>query len=168
MDMTFDGVLKMKTAMVGLLVLVSGCFHMLTPTELSDRGTRVFRKVAVAKATGACAEALETLGYKVTVKDLELGRVKTAPKVIQVSAAGGNGYASMTEDALAWSVNIKTKGELVRIHAVPRGYRNGSDISQRGMPDVVIDPKFNDLWNELSSSLGPAQREEVAEDNSND
>jgi len=165
--MTFNGVLTMKTAMLSLSLLFAGCFHMLTPTELSDRGTRVFKKVAVSRATNACAEALETLGYKVTVKALEVGMVTTAPKVIMVSASGGNGYAAMTEDALSWSVNVKTKGNVLRVHAVPRGFRNGSDISQRGMPDVVIDPKFNDLWNELASTLGPAEREQL-EDTSND
>ena len=156
-----------RISALAVLSALSGCFHILTPTELADRGTRVFHKTTLASATTACADALATLGYKVTVKDAELGVVKTAPKVIQIGATGGNGYANVTEDALSWSVHVKLVSDAVRIHAVPRGSRNGSDISQRGMPDVVIDPKFKDLWSELATTLGPAEHEAI-EDSSND
>jgi hypothetical protein len=145
----------MKRVVLALgLTTLAGCFHILTTEQLVQRSTREFWSVTTEQATEGCAKALETLGYKVTVKDLPTGVIRTAPKSIYVTASGGNGTATLTEDALAWNVQIQPISSGVVVKATPRAYRNGDDITARGLPDIVIDPKFNTLWSEFSSALG--------------
>src|SRR5262249_50776534 len=70
------------------------CSHhtVLSPAQLSERGTHRYANTSREKATEACAIALATLGYNVTVKQPEPGIVKTAPASIMTSATGGRGY----------------------------------------------------------------------------
>ena len=146
----------MKKWFVILLAAMSGCYHyhLLTPAELASRGTRQFSQTTQTQAVEATASALETLGYKVTLKVPETGLLKTAPKVFVVYATGNASSATAHEDAVAWNVQVEPASTGVVIHASPRGFRNGTEITERGMPDVVIEPKFRDLWKEISSSLG--------------
>lgn len=166
-----------RTATV-LTVLASGfslsavaCFTSyttLTPAQLKERGTGTYTNVTVERGVEAVASALTTLGYKVTVKDVQAGIVKTAPREIMVSstatATRGVGFndrtvtaqAETTKDELAWRVTVRAEGTGVRIEAEPRGFRNGSEISdQQGMWTAeIMDPKFRDISRELSDVLG--------------
>jgi hypothetical protein len=130
-------------------------YTTLSPAQLTERGTHRYANATREKATEACAVALATLGYKVTVKQPESGVVKTAPSSIMTSATGGAGYADVTEDGLAWSIAIDSAGSDVVVHATPRGFRNGSEVRDDGMwVAEVMDAKFGDLWREMGATLG--------------
>ena len=155
----------MNKVLAFVFLMMSGCYHILTGAELAAHGTRQFSQVSRAQAVAASATALETLGYKITVKEVERGIIKTAPRVIMVNAVGGPGYANASEDALAWNVVVEDSASGAVIHAEPRGFRNGTEISERGMPDILVDPKFRDLFKEISSTLGVAPVMEQAPQN---
>ena len=140
-----------------LIVTLLACIHYttLTPTQLSERGTRRYANTSSEKALKACADSLSTLGYKVTVVQPESGIIKTAPHSIMTSATGGAGYANVTDDGLAWAVAVEQSGNDVVVHATPRGFRNGSEVHEDGMwVAEVMDAKFKDLWNEIDQNLG--------------
>jgi hypothetical protein len=129
-------------------------YHPLTPAQLAQRGTRRYPNLTREQATKASAAALATLGFEVTVTDVSAGVVRTAPKVIQVSAVGGYGYASAIEDGLAWSVHVDSAGKDAVVHCTPRAFRNGTEMHD---PNVwvaeAIDDKFRDFWHELDGDL---------------
>lgn len=146
-----------RSLLAGPLLFLLGCVHYTPYTfeQLAERGThRVFGRMP-DQAIEACAAALETLGYRVTVKNAEQGLVKTAPHSIMTSVAGGRGYARVTEDGLAWAIQVEKAGNDVVLYAAPRGFRNGSEFKDEGMwVAEVMDAKFQDLWNEIDSTMG--------------
>ncbi|HEY4117166.1 MAG TPA: hypothetical protein VGM56_04900 [Byssovorax sp.] len=144
-----------------------GCFAMvqpLTAAEVAERGTRRFDGATREKTTEAIATSLTTLGYKVTVASPETGVVKTAPKTVFVSAsAQGYGYSSTVaaeEDQIAWAIRVESTERGSLVHAVPRGYRNGTELTENDMSWVpaILDPKLRDIWNEVASTLGTASQ----------
>ena len=70
------------------------------------------------------------------------------------SYSGNSGSAEVQDDSLAWTVQVTNGSGGAHIRAVPRGFRNGSEM--RG-DDIwvakVIDPKFDDFWHEVDSNL---------------
>jgi len=129
-------------------------YHPLTPAQLAQRGTRSYSNLTREQATEASAAALATLGFEVTVTDVSAGVVKTAPKVMHVTAVGGYGYASAIEDGLAWSIQVDSAGKDAVVHCTPRAFRNGAEMYA---PNVwvaeAIDDKFRDFWHELDGDL---------------
>ncbi|MEO6575029.1 MAG: hypothetical protein ABIP89_14390 [Polyangiaceae bacterium] len=154
----------MKTLLLVLscfLFLACGHYTVLTPAQLAERGTHRYPNVSRENGTEACASALSTLGYKVTVMRPDTGLIKTAPATIMVSATGGAGYANTSEDGLAWGIVVETSGSDVVVHATPRGFRNGSELHDANMWTAeIMDAKFQDLWREVDGTLntqGPAK-----------
>jgi hypothetical protein len=140
-----------------LALAAPACTHysVLTPAQVSERGTHRYGNASREKVVDACAAALATLGYKVTVKQPDSGVVKTAPASVMTSATGGPGYANVTEDGLAWSLVVETSGTDVVVHATPRGFRNGSELHDENLwVAEVMDAKFRDLWHEIDGTLG--------------
>jgi hypothetical protein len=148
-----------------LFVVASGCVHYTpyTAPQLAAKGTHPAPGQNVASTVEAVAVSLTTLGYRVTVKDAERGIVKTSAKPIMTSAtttASGGQYSAtasseVVEDGLAWALSIEADGSGAVVHATPRGFRNGTELHDEGMwVAEVMDAKFNDLWNELDSTLG--------------
>ena len=138
-------------------VAAPGCFPpVLTPAQLTERGTRRYANVRREKATEAAATALATLGYVVTVEDRASGVVKTAPlKILStMTITDGEGSATTTEDRLAWILTVEASGPDVVVHAVPRGFRNGSELHDANMWQAeVMNAKFQDLWREIDETL---------------
>ena len=136
------------------LVIACGHYTVLTPAQVAERGTHRYANVSREAGTEACATALSTLGYKVTVKRTESGVVRTAPATIMVSATGGAGYANASEDGLAWGIVVEPSGADVVVHATPRGFRNGSELHDANMWTAeIMDAKFQDLWREVDGTL---------------
>ena len=129
--------------------------HPLTPAQLADLGAHRYPGVTREHATEACAAALATLGYNVTVREPATGIIKTAPRTIATTATGGRYSASVTDDGLAWTVAVEPSGSDVVVHVTPRGYRNGSEVHAENMwVAEVMNDKFKDLWTEVDSNLG--------------
>ena len=147
----------MRVLVLAAAFAAVSCAHYTpyTAQQLIDRGTHCIAGVSAAQALDGSATALTTLGYTVTLKNAEQGVVKTAPKTIMVSATGVGNSANATDDGIAWSIQIETAGGDVVLHAVPRAFRNGSEIHDEGIwVAEVMDSKFQDLWNEIDSTLG--------------
>src|SRR5687768_11137187 len=93
------------------LPAVSGCVMAprVTPADLERNGTKVYPGQDPGRLVKASALALRTLGYEVVLEDAASGRVKTAPKVVQVVAVG-TGTSIRTAHAyaneIAWSLEI--------------------------------------------------------------
>jgi hypothetical protein len=137
------------------LLLAVACFHAYTPQQLEHLGTHRLAGKSIAQAVEITAVALETLGYRVTVKNTEQGIVKTAPRTTMTSASGGSNYANVTEDGLAWVIAISGSSSSAVLHATPRGFRNGSEMRGEGIwVAEVMDQKFADLWNEVDEAAG--------------
>ena len=137
-------------------LLLSSCasYTPLSQKQLTDMGTHRFAKVNRAKLTEASAVALETLGYRVTLKQPAAGVVKTSPTTVMTSATGHAHAASVTQDGLAWTLRIEQTGSGAVVRATPRGYRNGSEMRRDGMwVAEVMDQKFQDLWREIDTTL---------------
>ncbi len=59
-----------------------------------------------------------------------------------------------SRDEISWTLNFRDAGNVVTVRAIPRGYKNGSEVTgDKVWVDRVLDPRFNDLWNELSATL---------------
>jgi hypothetical protein len=137
----------MRTRILLTLVLAAaaGCIHVLKPNEIAQRGTRPYPNVTQEQATEASAQAMTTLGFQVTQKDAQNGLVRTAPKAFMESAhatavgSGNTATASAVsyEDAIAWDIKIDSSSDGVVLHAMPRAYTNGNDVTERGLPAVT-------------------------------
>ena len=139
-----------------VMLVAAGCqsFTVLSPAQLSAKGTHRYGNSSKEQVTGACTVALTTLGYKVTVSEPAAGIVKTAPSSIMTSATGGPGYANVTDDGLAWSIVVESAGGSIVVHATPRAFRNGTEVHKEGIwVAEVMDAKFADLWRELDETL---------------
>jgi hypothetical protein len=140
-----------------VMLVAAGCqsYTVLSPAQLSAKGTHRYGNSSKEQVTGACTTALTTLGYKVTVSEPGSGVVKTAPSSIMTSATGGAGYANVTDDGLAWSIVVEATDGGIVVHATPRAFRNGTEIHEKGIwVAEVMDAKFADLWRELDETLG--------------
>ncbi|MGQ0508823.1 MAG: hypothetical protein ACT4TC_26275 [Myxococcaceae bacterium] len=151
-------------------LMIFSCVHytFLKPADLEARGTRTFSNVTSEKAVEASAVALSTLGYQVTQKSKEAGVVKTAPQDILVTqktettvdrtplantVRGATSSSTQTRDGLAWTLRISGAGDGVKIVALPRAYRNGSELVEDAFVAEVMDPRFNALWREIEGSM---------------
>jgi hypothetical protein len=133
-------------------------YKVMSPADIQQMGTKQYPQTpeVVFKAT---AQALETLGYKVTVASPEKGKLKTAPKTIMSTAvASGNRYsavASSTEDGLGWDITIAANGNGTAVVAAPKAYSNGVDLSDQpsAITQEAVEPHFRTLFRELDSNL---------------
>jgi hypothetical protein len=130
---------------------LSACMRTITPAEIEQRGTKPYPGKGPAQVMKASVVALETLGFKVVVA--EGGKVKTAPKTIQVSAVGGAYSATAIEDALSWTLDIDAASDGTVIHAHPRSYRNGQPLDERNLGYNYMSHAFDDLFREIDDNL---------------
>lgn len=138
-----------RAASLLLVALAAACAIGVTPlskADLDKRSTRSFPAVTVAKAVEASRVALATLGYSVTLTNPSLGLVKTGPRIMYSRDA--------QRDELAWTLHVEAVGAGVLVRAVPRAFRNGTEMTGENVwVAEIIDPKFNDLWRELGSTI---------------
>jgi TonB family protein len=123
----------------------------ITPAEIEQRGTKPYPGKSPAQVMKASVVALKTLGFDVVVADA--GKVKTAPKTIQVSAVGGAYSATAIEDALAWTLDVDAASDGSVIHAHPRSYRNGQPLDERNLGYNYMSHAFSDLFKEIDDNL---------------
>jgi hypothetical protein len=127
------------------------CMRTITPDEIEQRGTKPYPGKSPAQVMKASVVALKTLGFDVVVADG--GKVKTAPKTIQVTAVGGAYSASSYEDALAWTLDVDAASDGSVIHAHPRSYRNGQPLDERNLSYNYMSHAFSDLFKEIDGNL---------------
>jgi hypothetical protein len=147
---------------VVVALTVTGCvvgspaqpqYTQLTPQDLEQRGTRGFPNVSIEGAVAATASALSTLGYVVTLKSANPGLVKTAPRQVSTSATGGRYNAQLITDELSWSIEVFSDQGMTWLRATPHAFRNGAEMGGTAFVAEVLDPRFNDLWRELTETM---------------
>jgi hypothetical protein len=134
-----------------------GCLRTITPAEIRQLGTKPFPghgRIQVAKASVA---ALKVLGFQV-VADHTAPRIRTAPKLIQVYAAGTAYSVTTTSDALAWSIEVTQDAKGSLVHAEPRAYRNGQPLDFDQVGYDYMDRAFTELYREIDDNLKGKQR----------
>jgi hypothetical protein len=135
------------------LSLVGCTQRTVTPAELEKNGTRPYAGETPAQVMKATVVALKTLGYEVTLADESTGKVKTAPKVVQLHAYGNAYSATGVEDSLAWNIEIASAPDGSVIHARPKAYRNGVALDDTNMTASYMDRAFTDLFHEIEDNM---------------
>jgi hypothetical protein len=132
---------------------LAACMRTITPDEIEQHGTKPYPGKSQAQVMKASVVALKTLGFEVVVADAASGKVKTAPKTIQVSAVGGAYSATAIEDALSWTLDVDAASNGSVIHAHPRSYRNGQPLDERNLGYNYMNRAFTDLFKEIDDNL---------------
>jgi len=114
-------------------------------------GTRAYPEESTNSASKAMVSAFAAMGYEVVSDPGELP-LKTAPKLVQVNASGGSGYASATGAEIAWTVDIEEFEPGVEVRLTPRGYSNGQQ--QERYNAAWIESTTKTVFAEFESNLG--------------
>ena len=140
--------------LAALVLLAAACARTITPAEIERKGTKPYPKQGRAQLVQATSVALKTLGFDVTVSDPNAGKVKTAPKTIQVTAVGSRYSATAYSDSLAWVIDVtpdSSGGSVLR--ARPRAYRNGVPLDETNLTASYMDRAFRDLFREIEDNI---------------
>nr|HEX4317555.1 hypothetical protein [Kofleriaceae bacterium] len=149
----------MKRLLIGMMLAaasVPACFqsyHVLTPAELEQRGTRTYRDLAVDNAVTAASNALRVLGFEVVVADVATRTIKTGPHKIMLINATAEEQAT-TRDEIVWVLRFDDgPGGAIVVHAQLRGFHNGEEVGPDRIVAEVVDPQFAALWREVDAEI---------------
>jgi hypothetical protein len=155
--MRFSALAWRVLVLVGALFVVAatttGCARPLTEADIEEHGTKSFPGRSPAQVVRASTIALKTLGYEVVVADAASGRIKTAPKLMQVYAVGSHYSATAVANSLAWTIDITAGRGGAVAHAHPRAYANGALQDDSMMNAEYMEKAFADLFREIESNL---------------
>lgn len=98
----------------------------------------------------ATVAALEVLGYEVVVD--EPGRIRTAPKVALVQAAGTAYQATAVEASVGWEVQISAAGGATALRAIPHGYSGGQE-THGAWNKAFFESSLNTLFHEIDEQM---------------
>jgi hypothetical protein len=135
---------------------LTACVGMRTvsPKEVEAMGTRTFKGTSSAAVLDATSVAVKTLGYQLTLVDRKGGRLKTAPKVVVVTAVG-NGYSAVaSETAVAWNIRVTSTGNKTVVTAHPRAFSGGQELVKQRWDKKYVKTMFRQLFKEVESNLG--------------
>lgn len=144
---------------LSMMMTLASCalfYHVLTPAEIDERGTRKFSSSSSEKLAEVSAVALQSLGYKVIQNKCDEGvcTVKTSPQNISTTAYAQYGSASLVQDGLAWQLNISPAESGSIVKASPKAVRNGNVLPDKSaFVAEIMDKKFKDLWAEINGNL---------------
>jgi hypothetical protein len=128
----------------------------VTPAELHDWGTRTYAGTTKAAAFKASFDAVRTLGYDVATADAGAGQIRTAPKVVVVTASGNQYGATAVANSLAWDIDVTQGSQGIDVHATPRGYSAGQSIPPTRMSASYAKQAFETLFGEIERDMGVA------------
>ena len=135
------------------VVMLAGCGRTVTPEELDHYESRSFAgdKKQVYRAT---VTALRSLGYEVVASEETSGRVKTAPKIVNVQAAATSRYTAVAaSNTIAWTITVTPGPNGAVVHAEPRLYSAGNSVEATQLNSDYADRTFNTLYDEIQSNL---------------
>jgi hypothetical protein len=135
------------------LALLAACMRSMPPAEVEQKGTKEYAGQGGSKVMQATSVALKTLGYDVTLTDAGRGRVKTAPKLIQVTAVGSSYSATAISDSLAWTIDVSASSNGSVVHARPQAFRNGLPLDLSNVNAAYLDRSFDALFHEIEDNL---------------
>ena len=117
-------------ACVGLGMAVSSCAtaRLATPADMQQLGNRTFPGHSVDQITKAAIVALRMQGYEVVTGDAP--RIRTAPKLIAMAAAGSRTYAQAYDQSVAWDLDVTSAGDGAVVNAKMRATMNGAPMEQ--------------------------------------
>lgn len=149
-------VLALHLAALGVgaasVLALTGC-RPATAAELQDWGTRTYAGTTTAQALRASLTALRSLGYDIAATD-SASQIKTAPKLVSVTATGGQYSAQAVSDSLAWDVDIRPSAQGIVIHAAARGYTAGQAVDATHLNASYMKKAFETLFDEIERDLG--------------
>lgn len=140
---------SLMTAAVG----ATACAGMATVTAdeaTAANGTRRYEGYETPQVQEATRVALQSMGYEI-VSDPATLPIKTAPKMVQVNASGGDGHASAASAELAWTIEVDDEEGTPVVKALPRGYFAGQ--AQERFNAQWIVSAFDTLFSEIESNL---------------
>ena len=126
----------------------------VTAAELQDWGTRTYAGTTKAAAFKASFSAVRALGYDVASVDAGAGQVRTAPKLVVVTASGSQYSAQAVEQSLAWDIDVTQGSQGIVVHATPRGYSAGQAIPATRLSASYAKQAFETLFGEIERDMG--------------
>lgn len=154
-EMGRRGMLRMfvVVSLVALAVVGLGGCRPATAAELQDWGTRTYAGTTKAQAYRASLAALRSLGYDIAATD-NAAQIRTAPKLVTVTATGSQYSAQAVENSLAWDIDVTGSPQGIVIHATPRGYSAGQAVDGTHLQASYMKKAFETLFGEIERDLG--------------
>lgn len=143
----------LATTVAASTLVVTGC-RTMTPAELDTYGTHRYEGRSKPEVIKAVRGALRGQGYDIVEEDDAAGHLKTAPKLVTVTASGNEYGAVATSNDLAWTIDVETRGADTLVHATPRGYQAGQSIDATKFNYGFARKSFDSLFKEIDGELG--------------
>jgi hypothetical protein len=135
-------------------IALAACGRSVTAAELGQWDTRTYKGATAPQLQHATSVALRTMGF--TIVDESGGRIKTAPKVVVVSAAGSRYSAVAVDNSLAWAIEISPAREGATIHASIRPSQGGVSLQPTAVNVNYVEAWYRDLYREIENNLNGA------------
>ena len=135
-------------ALFGASAIACAGPKVATPADLQRMGTKNYPGHTREELVQATTTALKVLGYEIVTAD---PRIRTSPKAVATTAAGGYGTAQTYTEAVAWDIDVQADGQGANVHAECSASVNGQPMDQ-----VFVkwaEPNFKQLFKEIDSNM---------------
>jgi hypothetical protein len=125
----------------------------MTPAELAQHESHPYPGHSKSQVFSAATSALRSLGYEIVTSDAASGRIKTAPKLVTVTAYGSSSTAVASGNSLAWTLDVSSGDDGAMLHAEPRGYSAGQLVEASRMNGSFLERSFETLYGEIDEDM---------------
>ena len=133
--------------------LLVACGMPMSPAQLAQHETHPYPGRTKSQVFTAATSALRSLGYEIVTSDAASGRIKTAPKLVTVTAYGSSSTAVASDNSLAWTLEVSGDGDGAMLHAEPRGYTAGNLVEASRMNGSFLERSFATLYGEIEDDM---------------
>jgi hypothetical protein len=137
--------------------LLVACGMPMTPADLAQHETHPYPGHTRSQVFTAATSALRSLGYDIVASDATSGRIKTAPKLVTVTAYGSSSTAVASGNSLAWTLDVSSGDDGAVLHAEPRGYSAGQLVEASRMNGSFLERSFETLYGEIDEDMPGAR-----------
>jgi hypothetical protein len=129
------------------------CGMPMSPAQLAQHEEHPYPGHTKAQVFSAATSALRSLGYEIVTSDAASGRIKTAPKLMTVTAYAGSSTAVASDNSLAWTLEVSSGDDGALLHAEPRGYSAGQLVDASRMNGSFLERSFATLYGEIDDDM---------------
>ena len=134
----------------------------MSPAQLEQHEAHAYPGHTKAQVFSAATSALRSLGYEIVTSDAATGRIKTAPKLVTVTAYGSSSTAVASDNSLAWTLEVSSGADGALLHAEPRGYTAGNLVDASRMNGSFLERSFATLYGEIDDDMPGADSKAAA------
>lgn len=133
--------------------LLAGCGMPMSPAQLAQHEAHPYPGRSKGQVFSAATTALRSLGYEIVTSNAATGRIKTAPKLVTVTAYGSSSTAVASGNSLAWTLEVSSGDDGALLHAEPRGYSAGQIVDASRINGSFLERSFATLYGEIDDDL---------------